>query len=234
MKRDEKEKIVADVAEKFKKAQGIYLTEYQGLTVEQATKLRNEFRKSGIEYEVIKNTLAKKAMQQANISDKMFVGLKNTTGVAFGYDDPIAPAKIIKKFAADNDKLKLKLASVEGQVFDGKRLDELAGMFSRLDNIGRVAGTINAVMRNLAYAISEIGKQKEAAAAPVAAAEAAPVASVTTAAPVAEAAPVATAQNTETAVATGNAPVQSAPEQTTPATENPTASEAAPDAAAQA
>ncbi|MBC8043607.1 MAG: 50S ribosomal protein L10 [Rhizobacter sp.] len=232
MKRDEKEKIVADVAEKFKKAQGIYLTEYQGLTVEQATKLRNEFRKSGIEYEVIKNTLAKKAMQQANISDKMFVGLKNTTGVAFGYDDPIAPAKIIKKFAADNDKLKLKLASVEGQVFEGKRLDELAGMFSRLDNIGRVAGTINAVMRNLAYAISEIGKQKEAAAAPVAAvAETTPVAT----APVAEAAPVATTQNAEAPVAPETAPVQSEPVAATKATtENSATPEAASDAASQA
>lgn len=175
MKRDEKEKIVSVIAEKLKRAPGIYLTDFQGLTVEQSSKLRNEFRKAGVEYKVVKNTLIKKAMQSANVSDKLFPALKKTTGIAFGYDDPLVPAKIIKKFSADNEKFKFKAASIEGAVFQSNQLDAVAGMMGRAENIARaigmvnqviagVPGTLNAVMRGLVYVISE-GKKAEAGAA---------------------------------------------------------------------
>jgi large subunit ribosomal protein L10 len=173
MKRDQKDQIIQQVAEKLNRAHGIYLTEFSGLTVAQVSNLRNEFRKAGIEYKVVKNTLIKKALEQTKISDKLCGGLKNTTAVAFGYDDPIAPAKIIKKFSADNEKLKFKMASVEGVIFEQGQLAQLASMLGRIENIGRVAGTINtvvasvpgtvnAVMRNLVSAIDQVGKQKAA------------------------------------------------------------------------
>jgi large subunit ribosomal protein L10 len=160
MKRQEKEVIINEVAAKLKKAQGIYLTEFSGITVEKMTQLRNELRKAGMEYHVVKNTLIKKAMKEASISDKMFAGLKNTTGLVLSFDDPVAPAKIIKKFAADNDKLKFKMASVEGTVFETKQFGDLSGMFSRVENIGRVAGLVNSVMRQLVYVIDQ-GTKKQ-------------------------------------------------------------------------
>ncbi len=175
MKRPEKEKIVEQVAEKMKRASAIYLTEFQGMTVEQAQNLRNELRKSGIEYKVVKNTLIKKAIERAQLSDKLFVALKNTTGIAFGYDDPIAPAKILKKFTEENEKLKFKAASVEGQVFDHTQLAMIATMTNKAENIGKAAGvisqtiasvpmTINAVIRNLVSVLDQIAKQKAASA----------------------------------------------------------------------
>lgn len=173
MKREQKEKVVASVAEKLKKAQGVYFTDFTGLTVAEISALRNEFRKAGVEYKVVKNTLIKKAMQEAKMSDKAFSVLKNATGVAFAYDDPIAPAKIIKKFAAENEKLKFKAASIDGAFFDSKQLDQVAGMLSKTENIARAIGTIqslvagapraiNAVMQNLVSVLDQIAKQKAA------------------------------------------------------------------------
>lgn len=175
MKRPEKEKIVEQVAEKMKRAQGVYFTEFQGMTVEQSQTLRNELRKAGIEYKVVKNTLIKKAIERANLSDKLFSALKNTTAIAFGYDDPIAPAKILKKFAEENEKLKFKGASIDGQVFDHTQLGTIASMTNKTENIGKAIGiinqtiagvpmTINAVMRNLVNVLDQIAKQKAASA----------------------------------------------------------------------
>jgi large subunit ribosomal protein L10 len=171
MTRPEKEKIVEQVAEKMKRASAIYLTEFQGMTVEETRSLRNELRKSGIEYKVVKNTLIKKAIERAQLSDKLFSALKNTTAIAFGYDDPIAPAKILKKFIEENEKLKFKAASIEGQVFDHTQLAKIATMSNKAENIAKAIGVINqtiagvpmtihAVIRNLVNVLDQIAKQK--------------------------------------------------------------------------
>ena len=172
MKRDTKEQIVQDVAGKISKAQGIYLTEFQGLTVAKMSELRNEFRKSGVEYRVIKNTLIKKALRDLDGADKLAPALKSTTAVAFGYDDPVAPAKVIKKFSKTNEALKFKMAAIDGVAFGPDELSVLSEMLSKTENIGRAAGVINsvvssvpivvnAVMRNLVYALDQIAKQKQ-------------------------------------------------------------------------
>jgi len=80
------------------KAQGMFFTDFSGITVEQIDQLRNEFRKSGIEYRVVKNTFAKKALQNVTGYDKVLDKLVGPTGIAFAYKDAAAPAKIIQKF----------------------------------------------------------------------------------------------------------------------------------------
>jgi large subunit ribosomal protein L10 len=172
MKRDKKEQIAQEIAGKIERSQGIYLTEFQGLNVAKMGQLRLEFRKAGIEYKVVKNTLIKKALKDVAEADKMVGGLKNTTAVAFGYDDPIAPAKIIRKFSKDNEALKFKMASIDGVVFGPDSLPQLSEMLSKKENVGRAAGLINnvissvpmvvnAVMRNLVSVIDQVGKQKQ-------------------------------------------------------------------------
>jgi len=172
MKRDKKEQVVQDVAEKINRSQGIYLTEYQGLSVGKMAELRGEFRKVGVEYCVVKNTLIKKALKDLAGADKLAPGLKNTTGVAFGYDDPVAPAKVIKKFSKTNDLLKFKMASIDGVVFGADSLPMLSEMLTKTENIGRAAGlvnsvvssvpmVVNAVMRNLVCALDQIARQKQ-------------------------------------------------------------------------
>ncbi|MFZ4524455.1 MAG: 50S ribosomal protein L10 [Chlorobium sp.] len=172
MKRDTKEQIVQEVAEKINRSQGIYLTEFQGLSVAKMSELRNEFRKAGVEYRVVKNTLIKKALKDLAGADKLAPGLKSTTAVAFGFNDPVAPAKVIRKFSKTNEALKFKMAAIDGVVFGPDQLPLLSEMLTKTENIGRAAGVINnvvssvpivvnAVMRNLVYALDQIARQKQ-------------------------------------------------------------------------
>jgi len=172
MKREKKEQVVQSVTEKVSRSQGIYLTEFQGLGVAEISELRNEFRKAGVEYRVVKNTLVKRALSNIAGADRLAVALKNTTGVAFGYDDPIAPARVIKKFSKNNEALKFKMAAIDGVVFEADQLGVLSEMLTKTENIGRAAGVINnviagvpmvmnAVMRDLVSVVDQVGKQKQ-------------------------------------------------------------------------
>ena len=172
MKRDTKEKIVQEVAEQINKTQGIYLTEFQGLSVAKMADLRREFRTVGVQYRVVKNTLIKQALKELGVADKLASGLKGTTALAFGFDDPIAPAKVIKKFSKTNDALKFKMAAIDGVVFGADSLPLLSEMLTKTENVGRAAGLINsvvssvpmvvnAVMRNLVCALDQIARQKQ-------------------------------------------------------------------------
>lgn len=173
MNRSDKEAIVAEVAEKVARATAMYFADFTGLTVEEATELRREFRKAGIEYKVVKNTLAKKALERVTGYDRVYDKLVGPTGIAFSYDDAVVPAKIIKKFSEKSGKLKLKAAVLEKQVFDGSQLDQLSKLPSRAELMAGVVGSIHApisgivgviaaVMRDLVSVIDAIEKKKAA------------------------------------------------------------------------
>jgi large subunit ribosomal protein L10 len=173
MKRSEKEAIIAEVADKASRAIAMYFADFSKLTVEEETELRREFRKSGVEYNVVKNTLARKALQQLTGYDRVYDKLVGPTGIAFSYDDPSAPAKIIKKYSEKLGKFKLKAAVIEKQVYDATKLNELANMPSRKDMISAILGSlqapasgivgaINAVARDLVYVLDAIEKKKAA------------------------------------------------------------------------
>ncbi len=173
MKKSEKEQIVADVQEKISRAKGMFFTDFTGITVEQATDLRREFHKSGIDYQVVKNTLARKALENVTGYDGVYKNLIGPTGIAFSYDDPVTPAKIIKKFSDKHEKLSCKVCVIEKQVFEGSKLDELAKLPSRNEiiagilgsiqsPISGIVGSINAVMRDLVSVIGQIEKKKAA------------------------------------------------------------------------
>ncbi len=159
--------------EKVARATAMYFADFTGLTVEEATELRREFRKAGIEYRVVKNTLAKKALEQVTGYDRVYEKLVGPTGIAFSYDDAVIPAKIIKKFAEKSGKLKLKAAVLEKQVFDGSQLDQLSRLPSRAELMAGIVGSIHApisgivgalgaVMRDLVNVIDAIEKKKAA------------------------------------------------------------------------
>ncbi len=173
MNRTEKEQIITAIAEKVSRAKGLFLTDFTGVTVEQATELRREFRKVNVDYRVVKNTLARKALEQVTGYDSVYDRLVGPTGLAISYDDPAAPAKVIKKFRDKTEKLQLKAAVLEGAVFDGKRLAELAALPSRAEMVASILGSltaptsglvgaIGAVMRDLVNVIDQIEKKKAA------------------------------------------------------------------------
>ncbi|MGB2869827.1 MAG: 50S ribosomal protein L10 [Bacteroidota bacterium] len=174
MKRSEKEAIIAEVAEKVSRAQALYFADFTGLTVAEESDLRREFRKSGIEYTVVKNTLARKALEQVTGFDRVMEKLAGPTGIAFSFDDVAAPARIIKKFSDKTGKLRLKAAVLEKQVYDGSKLDQLSKLPSRKELVASilgslqapvsgVVGSISAVLRELVSVIDAIEKKKQAA-----------------------------------------------------------------------
>jgi large subunit ribosomal protein L10 len=173
MKREEKELIVAEVAETVRRAHGMFFTDFTGLTVGQATELRREFYKAGVSYRVVKNTLIQKALEQVSGYDTVFDRLAGPTGVAFAFDDPVAPAKIIQKFSDKHGKLSLKVCVLDQQVYDGSKLKDLASLPSRKELMAAILGSvqaplagvptvINAVLRDLVSVIGEIEKKKAA------------------------------------------------------------------------
>ncbi len=120
MKKSEKEEIIAEVREKISRAKGILFTDFSGVTVEQATELRSEFRKLGVDYKVVRDSLARKALESVTGFDAVYKSLAQfPTGIAFSYNDPVTPAKIIKKFHDKNAKLSCKACVIDKQVFDG-------------------------------------------------------------------------------------------------------------------
>jgi large subunit ribosomal protein L10 len=173
MKRSEKEQIVAEVKERARKASGMYFADFTGITVEEVSELRREFRKSNVDYQVVKNTLARKALAELSGFDQVAEHLHQPTAIAFGYDDPVAPARIIKKFRDKLSKLSVKVCIVENRVYPGADLDTIAKLPTKKEVmagiVGAVAapasgivGAINAVMRDLVGVIDAIEKKKAA------------------------------------------------------------------------
>ena len=173
MKKSEKEQVITEVTETVSRSTAMYFTDFSGLTVEQATDLRRELRKAGIEYRVVKNTLIKKALEQATGYDKVYDKLVGPTGIAFAFEDAVVPAKVINKFIEKNQKLSLKVAVLDKQVYDGSKLKELAQLPSKKDLMAAILGSIqsplagvpsviNAVLRDLVSVVGEIEKKKAA------------------------------------------------------------------------
>src|SRR4026207_563065 len=113
----EKAETVAAVHEKFRKAKMAIATEYRGLSVSKMTQLRREIRDASGEYQVIKNTLVRRALKDTGFGDLEKL-LEGPNGWVFAYSDPVVLSKALIKFADDNDKLRIK-----GGVFEGRFMD---------------------------------------------------------------------------------------------------------------
>ncbi|NNG27890.1 MAG: 50S ribosomal protein L10 [Ignavibacteriaceae bacterium] len=171
MNRNEKTEVISEVKEMIENSTAIYLTDYSGVDVEDVNDLRNQFRKEGVRYKVFKNTLFKIALEESGKYDKLADHLIGMTSFAFASENPVAPAKIIKKYFDDKKKLSLKACYIEDEYFDGDQLkalaslpskDELiAGIMASLDSpASGIVGSINAVMRDLLSVIDEVAKTK--------------------------------------------------------------------------
>lgn len=146
---------VEEIREKFSSAKSAILVDYRGLTVEQATNLRNKFREAGVEYKVYKNNLMKLAIKETTF-EGLTADLVGPSAVAFGYDDPVTPAKIIKDFAKDHQNLELKAGVVEGAYYDNAKIVEIADIPSREVLLSRLVGSFQAPVSNFAYLIKNI------------------------------------------------------------------------------
>ena len=139
---ENKKVIVANLKEKFEKAQSAVLVDFRGLTVAEDTALRNELRKAGVEYAVIKNSMISLAVKETAYGAQMEELLKGPTAVAFGYEDMIAPAKIITEFAKKAKKLEVKGGMCDGSFLDAAGVNALAALPSKEVLIARLMGSM--------------------------------------------------------------------------------------------
>lgn len=156
--KEQKAAAVDVITDKLDGTPALYLTDYKGLTVEQVNDLRRRFRDSGVEYKVVKNTLLRLAMERLGGYDDLYDHLNGPTAVALS-EEPAAPARVIKKFTGDT-KLEipeLKVAFIDGAVYDGDQIDVLASLKSKDELIGDILGLLTAPLTNVLGALQAPG-----------------------------------------------------------------------------
>jgi len=168
MKRTEKEALVSELKTKMSGAKALYYTDFTGLNVKQMTDLRRRFRKGGVEYVVIKNSLALRAVNESGLAGTR---LKGPTGIVIG-KDPVTAAKVLTDFAKEFEKPEVKGGLLDGKAIDKAQIVKLARMPSReqlMANLGAAlqsplagfAGALNGVLSTFAGALEALRAQRE-------------------------------------------------------------------------
>lgn len=173
MVRPEKVSEVEVLKERLQRARAVILTDFRGLTVKEITQLRARLREAGVEYRVVKNRLMRIAARQAGIPG-LETYLEGPTAAAFGYDDPVTPARVIQEFVRQMRKLEAKGGIAEGRPLSAQQVRQLADLPPRGILLAQVAGGMRAplqglvsvltgVPRALVFALDQIRRQREAA-----------------------------------------------------------------------
>lgn len=158
----QKQQMVADLSEKLKTAAAGVFVDYCGLTVEEDTNLRNKMREAGIEYSVIKNTLTKRAANEAGYTEFDEI-LNGPTALALSFDDVVAPARVVAEFAKDHDVFEIKAGFMDGRAMSLEEVTALSKIPSKDTLYAMLAGGLNATISGLARAIDAVREQKETA-----------------------------------------------------------------------
>ena len=170
MKRSEKEQLVTDLRSKITGAKALYFTDFTGLNVKRMTELRRRFRRAGVEYVVIKNTLALRAVNESGLAGTR---LRGPTGVVVSRD-PVAAAKVLTEFAKENEQRpSVKGGMLDGQAIDEQQVKRLATLPSRermLAELGAsmqaplamFVGVLNSLLTNFAGVLEARRQQLEA------------------------------------------------------------------------
>ena len=151
---EQKAAAVDALAEKFGRAVSGILVQYQGITVEDDTKLRAAMRAAGVEYTVIKNSLIGRACDKAGF-EAMKEHLEGMNAVAISYDDPIAPAKILKEYAEKIETFTLRAGFLDGAVVDEATVKELADIPPK-EVLIAMLGSLQSPISGLAVALQAV------------------------------------------------------------------------------
>lgn len=173
LKRSEKDQLVADLQAQLSASPTVYLTDFTGLTVKAQTDLRRRLRGAGVQYMVVKNTLAQRALDTAQ-AQALAEHLAGPTAFAIS-PDPVAGAKVLSGFAKEHESFKVKAGLVEGRAITAADIERLATLPSRdqlLAELGGVfqapmagfAGALNGLLMNMVGALEALRVQRENAA----------------------------------------------------------------------
>jgi large subunit ribosomal protein L10 len=158
LKIEAKKQIVQELKERFEKSRIVIVTDYKGLDVATMTELRAQLKEARIEYQVIKNTMLRRASEGTHV-EGIKGEFKGPSAIALSYDDPVAPAKILTEFAKKNDKLELKVGVLEGKVMDLSGIKALSALPSREELLAQVLRTMIAVPTSLVTALSDVPRR---------------------------------------------------------------------------
>lgn len=149
----EKASVVESMTTRLAKARGVYLTDFTGMNVATLSDLRRRMRKNQIHYEVVKNTLARRAVEASGLG-ALSPHLEGPTAIAIAETDELAPARILGDFVKEFQFPRIKLAVVEGRVFTEEEVKALASLPSREVLLAQLLGTMQGPMRNLVGVLS--------------------------------------------------------------------------------
>ena len=153
-----KKAVVAEIKEKLVAAKSVVLIDYRGLTVAEVTELRNQCRKAGVEYTVLKNTMVNLAAKEVGI-EGLEAFLKGPTAVAFGMEDAVAPAKVLTEFIKKTKKTEVKCGLLDGQILDAAGVEALAAIPSREVLIAKIMGSMMSAVSKFVYVVEAIRKK---------------------------------------------------------------------------
>lgn len=160
---EQKQAVVADLAEQLKDSPAGVLVNYQGITVEDDTKMRKALREAGVDYKVMKNSLTGRACDEVGLGE-MKQYLNGMTAIAIGKDDAVAPAKVLKEYAEKIESFQILAGYLDGKVVDKDMVNKLADIPSKEVLIAKFLGSIKSPLYGLAYALQAVvDKNGEAA-----------------------------------------------------------------------
>jgi len=149
LNKNQKAQVVESLNDRFQRAKGVVIAEYKGLTVEEMTSMRRSLREANLEFTVVKNTLARRAID-GTPSEPLKDSLQGPIGVALGYEDPVVLAKTVLEQAKVHQLLKPLSAVIEGKLCDAATLKSVASLPSRDAMLGQVAGLLQSPSRKMA------------------------------------------------------------------------------------
>jgi len=172
MPRPEKVAQVQNLKEKFSKAQGLVLVEYQGIPAPEMVRLREFLKERGLEFRVIKNTLARIAALEVGL-EGLAEYLRGPNAIVVGYDDPAVPFRAVRELRKDFPQLRVKVGLFEGETIPPQEADKIAELPSREELLARLAWAmagpirglavaLSGIIRKLAVVLAEVQKRKEA------------------------------------------------------------------------
>ncbi len=155
MNRQEKAQIIEQLNDKAGRASIAIVTDFKGVNVEDITVLRSKLREAGVDYQVVKNSLARLAFEgtEHSVLADMF---KENCAVAVGYEDPVAAAKAVAEFAKDNKNFEIRFGSLEGKYLDVDGVKALSKLPSKDELLGKALGTMNAVPTNFVSLLANV------------------------------------------------------------------------------
>jgi len=174
MRLEQKKELTEELAVRLRDAETIFLTDFTGLDVKAMTELRSELRAQGLAYRVVKNTLARRAIEGLEL-EELEEYLVGPTGLLLAGADPVAPARIIRDFAKKHDsRPAVKIALIDRRPVTPESVEAMADLPSRDElfgfiaggltaAVGGIAGVLNAVIRDIAYMIEGVAEKQAAA-----------------------------------------------------------------------